>query len=209
MGIKTIDYHIIGTGSKGNAVRIENIMIDCGVSFSKMKDDLYKCDTLLITHAHSDHIKTPTLDRIRREFPRIRVYANYDVAYLHPIDKVIGTKPFKLKRNNVTVYPFDGLHDVPVTGFVIDFDGTKVFYATDTCEVENPINDKLDYVFCEANYDETILREVGKRYIKRGYDPFDNAKRHLSLKQCKEFYFSNRRSKDSPLIELHMSERFR
>ena len=45
-----IDYEIIGTGSKGNAVRLENIMIVCGVTFKKMHEALYKCDTLLITH---------------------------------------------------------------------------------------------------------------------------------------------------------------
>lgn len=204
-----IDYKIISTGSKGNAVRIKNIMIDCGVSFSRMKEELYKCDTLLITHRHSDHVKESTIQRIRKEFPRIRVYANADVAYLYPIDKVIGTKVFKLKRGNVTIYPFEGWHDVMVTGYVIDFDGTKVFYATDTCHVDNPTDDKLDYIFCEANYDEKVLNEIGKNYLKRGYDPFENARRHLSVKQCKEFYFANRRSKDAPLIELHMSERFR
>ena len=33
-----IRYNIIATGSKGNAVKIDDILIDCGVSFKKLKD---------------------------------------------------------------------------------------------------------------------------------------------------------------------------
>lgn len=36
-----IRYNIIATGSKGNAVKIDDILIDCGVSFKKLKD-VYK-----------------------------------------------------------------------------------------------------------------------------------------------------------------------
>ena len=56
-------------------------MFDCGVPFSHMKEDLYKVDALLITHAHSDHIKPATFERIRKEFPMISIFANADVAY--------------------------------------------------------------------------------------------------------------------------------
>ena len=42
-----LDYNVIASGSKGNAVRIENIMIDCGITFGRMEEDLYKVDTLI------------------------------------------------------------------------------------------------------------------------------------------------------------------
>ena len=41
-----LDYNVIASGSKGNAVRIGNIMIDCGITFGRMEEDLYKVDTL-------------------------------------------------------------------------------------------------------------------------------------------------------------------
>lgn len=204
-----IDYKVIATGSKGNAVRIENIMIDCGIAFKRMKEELYKCDTLLITHCHSDHVKENTLKQIRKEFPRVRIYGNWEVANHFPVDKVIAEKPFKLKRGHTSIYPFYGKHDVAVTGFVIDFDGFLVFYATDTSEVRNPTERKLDAVFIESNYDEKKLNEIGKQYMTKGYDPFWNAKRHLSARASKEFYYTHRKDKDTPLIELHQSERFR
>ena len=86
-----LNYHVIASGSSGNAVRIGGIMVDCGVGFTEMKEDLYQVDTLLITHAHSDHVKPSTLESIRREFPRIKVYGNADVAYRYDVDKLDGS----------------------------------------------------------------------------------------------------------------------
>lgn len=204
-----IDYNIIATGSSGNAVRIANVMIDCGIPYKKMKPDLYKCDALLITHIHSDHVKSSTLYKIRQEFPNIQVFGNWEVAERWPVDKIIGEKPFVIKRGNVQVTPVYGKHDTTVNYFALDFDGFKVFYATDTAEVHNPTDDKFDAIFLEANYDEKILKQLAKNYASGRYDPYESVYRHLSVKTCKEFYFSNRRTPGSPLIELHQSARFR
>ena len=65
-----------------------------------------------------------------------------------------------------------------------------------------------DYMFLESNYDERKLKELAKQYRTKGYDPALSNLRHLSTQKCKEFYYVNRRDKDSVLIELHMSKRF-
>lgn len=202
-----LDYHIIGTGSSGNAVRIENIMFDCGVPFSHMKEDLYKVDTLLITHSHSDHIKPATLERIRKEFPGITVFGNADVAYQYDVDMVIGSKPFSLRKRR-KVIPFDGAHDVPVTGYIVQMKGLNILYMTDTARVNPPSDLLLDYIFLESNFDERKLRQEAKRYKKHGYDPYLSVTRHLSTQKCKEFYYTHRRNEESKLIELHQSQRF-
>lgn len=202
-----LDYHIIGTGSSGNAVRIENIMFDCGVPFSHMKEDLYKVDTLLITHSHSDHIKPATLERIRKEFPGITVFGNADVAYQYDVDMVVGTKPFGLRKRR-KVIPFDGVHDVPVTGYIVQMKGLNILYMTDTARVNPPSDLLLDYIFLESNFDERKLRQEAKRYKKHGYDPYLSVTRHLSTQKCKEFYYTHRRNEESKLIELHQSQRF-
>lgn len=188
-------------------MRIENIMFDCGIPFNKMKEDLYKVDTLLITHAHSDHIKPATLERIRKEFPGISIYANADVAYQYDVDVVIGSKPFKLRKRR-TVIPFPGVHDVPVTGYVVQMSGLNILYMTDTAKVDPPGNIPLDYVFLESNFDERKLRQEAKRYKRHGYDPYLSVTRHLSTQKCKEFYYVHRRNEQSKLIELHQSHRF-
>jgi len=202
-----LDYHIIGTGSSGNAVRIENIMFDCGVPFSHMKEDLYKVDTLLITHSHSDHIKPATLERIRKEFPGITVFGNADVAYQYDVDMVVGTKPFGLRKRR-KVIPFDGVHDVPVTGYIVQMKGLNILYMTDTARVNPPGDILLDYIFLESNFDERKLRQEAKRYKTHGYDPYLSVTRHLSTQKCKEFYYTHRRNEESKLIELHQSQRF-
>lgn len=202
-----LDFNVIASGSSGNAVRIENIMIDCGIPFKSMEEDLYKVDTLLITHAHSDHIKPQTYKRILRDFPRVKIYANADVAYQYEVDKVIGTAPFDLDRKR-HVIPFDGVHDVPVTYYVIQMMGLNILYATDTCQVSVPEDIPLDYFFLESNYDERKLKEEAKNYKRHGYDPAESNLRHLSTQKCKEFYYVHRRDTDSVLIELHKSSRF-
>jgi len=202
-----LDYNIIASGSSGNAVRIENIMIDCGIPFKRMKEELYKVDTLLITHAHGDHIKESTYQSILSEFPRVHTYANADVAYRYPVDTVIGTGKFILPHKRI-IRPYDGRHDVPVTYFIITMNGLNILYATDTYKISNPDELPIDYFFLEANYDERKLRELRKQYLRRNYDPTESSLRHLSVQKAKEFYYLNRRSPESVLIELHKSSRF-
>lgn len=202
-----LDYNVIASGSSGNAVRIENIMIDCGIPFKKMKEELYKVDTLLITHAHSDHIKEATYQSIRSEFPRIHTYANADVAYRYQIDTVVGTKKFVLPKKRI-VRPYDGKHDVPVTYFIITMKGVNILYATDTNYIANPDEIPIDYFFLESNYDERKLQQLREKYRTRTYDPIESSLRHLSEQKAKEFYYVNRRDAKSEFIELHKSSRF-
>lgn len=201
-----LDFNIIATGSTGNAVRIENIMIDCGIPYHKMKEDLYKVDTLLITHSHSDHVKGPTLNSIRKDFPGIAIYANADVAYSYDVDVVVGSRPIKLRKHRIII-PFDGVHDVPVTGYIIQMKGLNILYMTDTAKVRAP-DIPLDYVFLESNFDERKLKQEAKKYKRNGYDPYLSVTRHLSTQKCKEFYYTHRRDENSKLIELHQSHRF-
>jgi len=203
-----LDYHIIGTGSSGNAVRIENLMFDCGLPYAHMKEELYNCDALLITHAHTDHIKPSTFTKIRTDFPNIKIYANYDVAYqFENITNIINEGiPFHVYHWLIT--PFECSHDIPCHGFVMQQPNLNVIYATDTSSLDNALKIKYDYLFLESNYDEDKLNMIAKTYETRGYDPWIQAHRHLSNQQCRTFYYLNRKSKSSKLIELHQSKRF-
>lgn len=52
-----MNYEVISTGSKGNALLIGNeILIDCGVSYRKLKEKPIKL--ILLTHEHKDHFNT-------------------------------------------------------------------------------------------------------------------------------------------------------
>ena len=203
-----LDYKIVGSGSSGNAVRIGPLMIDCGMPFNAMEEELYKCKALLITHTHSDHVKPQTLNKINSSFPRIKTYGNPSVAYKFNINEVISTEPFDLDNGKISITPFPAEHDVETTGFMIEMDGMDILYVTDTASVTLPRNKKFDWLFIESNYDEVKLREASKKYKSGSYDPADSMYRHLSTQQAKGVYYSHRKSKDSPFIELHKSRRF-
>lgn len=203
----TLDYNIIQSGSKGNAVRIKDVMVDCGVPFSKMKEDLYEVRYLLITHTHSDHIKPATLKKIKEMFPKILILGNYDVAQRYGVD-IIVNPTYPVHTDDYKFIPVKGVHDVPVCGYEWEVDGKKVCYMTDTNTYQYFENAPYDYFFIEANYDEKKLNEIAKNFAVRGYDPLLSAHRHSSVQQAKGFYYSNRRNKDSLFIELHKSSRF-
>ena len=49
-------YNIISTGSKGNSLIINDfLMLDCGVSFKKIKPFYKKLNLVFIGHIHGDH----------------------------------------------------------------------------------------------------------------------------------------------------------
>ncbi|RIO94479.1 hypothetical protein BUZ39_01175 [Staphylococcus haemolyticus] len=200
-------YEIISTGSKGNSVIINDIMVDCGVAFKRLKEYLYDIKYLLLTHVHSDHIKPTTLKRIKKEFPHIKVIGNYEIAQLYDVDHIINAG-FPMDIDNYTFEAFECVHDVVTYGYTWSFNDNEIIYATDTNSLENAPIKKYDYLFLESNYDVEKLEQARGKRSKYGYDPYVSGLRHLSTKDCKTFYYLNRRNKESKLIELHMSERF-
>ena len=68
-----MNYKIISTGSQGNAVVVDEIiLIDCGVSFKALKDVYKKLQIVLLTHIHADHFKRSTIKRLAKERPALR-----------------------------------------------------------------------------------------------------------------------------------------
>lgn len=201
-----IKYEILSSGSKGNCVIINDVMVDCGIPFTRMKGKLYDIRYLLLTHIHSDHIKPSTLQRIKELFPKITVIGNYEIAQNYGVD-LISNSNYSLETEHYTFLPFECVHNVVTQGFTWSVEDQNIIYATDTSSLKYAPKGLYDYLFLESNHDDKKLREARKHSTK-GYDPFISGKRHLSTKDCKTFYYLNRRSKESELIELHKSERF-
>lgn len=201
----TLKYDVIATGSKGNCVVIENVMIDCGIPFKNLKEYLYDIDYLIITHIHSDHLNRSTVKKIKEMFPNIKIIANYEVASLVDVD-VISNAGYQVKDIDIDVEPFECIHDVLTYGYMLKLNDYDIIYATDTNNMGNvPEDRKFDYIFLESNHDENKIK-LAK--ATKGYDPKKSALRHLSTQKAKTFYFMRRKNKDSKFIELHMSERF-
>ena len=91
-----MEYKVIQSGSKGNAVIINNnILVDCGVPYAKLKDYLKDIEYLFITHKHSDHLKKSTFKSIRNKWKHIKIYSNYEVAMevgKRELEKILSTE---------------------------------------------------------------------------------------------------------------------
>lgn len=210
-----LDYTIISSGSVGNAVRIRNIMIDCGIAFSKMKEELYRCQYLLITHDHQDHVKPATLNQIVSQFPNIEVYSTYKVARLNDDVTAINTDylPIFLPKAKCNMWAVPVPHNTLCFGYVLRFDDLDLVYATDlkdTIDLERfteGMGLRYDYVFLEANYDETKLRLLGDEWHGQYNAYIDSSERHLAKDAALRFY-ARTRKEGGELIELHKSTRF-
>lgn len=68
-----MDYEIVASGSKGNAVIIRKIiLIDCGVSFKKLEPYYKDLKIVFLTHIHSDHFNKTTIKKLAEERPTLR-----------------------------------------------------------------------------------------------------------------------------------------
>lgn len=200
-----LDYVILGSGSSGNAVRIGDIMIDCGLPYSKMKEELKKCKALFITHIHGDHVKKETLKKIKQHHRRLKIFGNWQVAEKYEVDYITNTKSIKMSDWILT--PFEVPHDVICQGITLNFEnGTDVIYVTDSAGTKTWRKGKYDYLFIESNHDENKLKQIQLKDYK--YDVIGGAKRHSSTQESKAFYYMNRKNSSSEWIELHKSGRF-
>lgn len=147
------------SGSKGNAIQVDNVLIDAGL---KVDSD---AEWLVITHAHIDHIRHITyhIERVKH------FYAPSDV--LQSIYE--KTVKWSNKRQNIlydqineklTELPkwmkdFKLNHDIPCVGYQIN----DYVHITDTGEFDIPdfIRNKAFYTI-ESNYDDTELDLSGR-----------------------------------------------
>ena len=170
---------IIGTGSTGNAVVIDDkLLIDCGLTFDKLGDKVMGIEHIFITHRHGDHIKVPTLSKIYKDRPWVLL------------------ETFKL------------YHDVPNQGFVItNEDGETLLFATDTNSMISAPRRKYDYLVVEGNYDEDKVVEASLSDDDITAMRAQRNLRHLSVQSFENFVRAHSKE-DSVIYQLHESDTF-
>lgn len=193
-------YNIIKTGSQGNAVVINDIiLIDCGVSFKSLSDVFRDLRIVLLTHIHSDHFNKQTIKKLAFERSTLRFACcswlvndlidcgvekkNIDVL---EIGTIHNYKLFK-------VVPIKLYHNVPNCGFRIFIGDKKMLYATDTGSLEGISAPGYDLYMLEANYTNDELSERIKAKKENGeylyeYEVINN---HLSKEKCDDFIYKN------------------
>lgn len=206
-----MNYNIISTGSQGNAVVVDDIiLIDCGVSFKALKDVYKDLQIVLLTHIHADHFKRNTIKRLAKERPALRFgccewlanelveagvsWRNIDVF---EIGKVYDYEAFK-------VSPVKLYHNVPNCGYRLFTNGKKGIYATDTGHLQGITAKDYDLYMIEANYTDEDLQERINAKLEAGEFCYELnvANRHLSHEQASEWLMDNMNEK-SEYIFLH------
>lgn len=201
-----MNYKIINSGSDGNALIIEEtILIDCGVSFRKLKEYYKKFKIVLLTHIHSDHFNKKTIKKLSYERPTLRFACcewlvkdliecgvekkNIDVL---KIGKIYNYNAFK-------VIPIKLYHDVSQCGYKVLINSYKVIYATDTNRIDHIDAKNYDYYFIEGNYEDD--EELHNRAVDEFYE--NRVKNtHLSKVKASEWLMENM-GNNSKYIFMH------
>lgn len=188
-------------------------MFDCGVPYKTLKPHLYKCDSLLITHEHKDHLNEATLRSVMEDFPNIQVLSTYKVSRINPgvIPLNLDYLPYVL--GDSLLWAVEVPHDTLCYAYVVQHRKGMFLYSTDlnstetlteACEVRGW---RFNAVFLEANYDPVKLSMMGYEWRGR-YNPYyDSTNRHLSKDESLLFY-SRFKREGGEYIELHKSGRF-
>lgn len=207
-------YNIISTGSKGNAVVINDIiLIDVGVSFKKLEDVVNNLAVVLLTHIHSDHFKPTTIKLLAERRPSLRfACGKWLVEPLirarippHRIDIVEPCKIYNYRLFKIS--PVKLYHDVSNLGYRIYINNEKCFYATDTGTLEGIVAKNYDMYMVEANYVDAEIREKIAEKKKNGEFIYEyrSLRYHLSKNECDNFIYSNAGPK-SQYVYLHCHE---
>ncbi len=168
-----ITHH--ASGSSGNAIQVDDVLIDAGVKVDG------EFELLLITHAHIDHIRhiTDLIQRSRHFYtPQAVLWSIYEktlkwskkrkrTLYREIADKLLDDGEVETFKLN---------HDVPCYGYVIG----EYVHITDTGQFDvSQVPKGKTFYTIESNYDEVELDLSG-----RPLDLIDRIKdTHLSNEQ--------------------------
>ena len=204
-------YNIISTGSKGNAIVINDlILIDCGVSFKKLKDVFKSISLVCLTHSHGDHLKLVTIRKLAEERPTLR-FACGEWMVCDLVNSGVSKKQIDILRPDI-VYDYGAFklspvklsHNVENFGYRIFMNNEKLFYATDTGNLDGIEAKGYDLYMVEANYTDEELMERIKIKEQNGEFVYEYAVRenHLSKEQADAFIFENIKD-ESQYVYLH------
>ena len=207
-------YNIISTGSKGNAVVInDQILIDCGVPYKLLKSTLKNLKLSLLTHIHGDHFKPETVRALHRERPTLRfgccewmvvplLEAGVDKRVIDVYDPTI--KAFLMYGGDLSIRPESLFHNVPNCGYHIKANGERLFYATDTGTLDGIEANGYDLYLIEANHTRAELDErIAEKQAKGEFSyEISAASNHLSQEQAEDWLYQQM-GPNSKYVFLH------
>lgn len=171
-----------GSGSSGNALLIRSaettLLVDCGVGIRDLRANLGRhglaladLDAVLITHEHSDHVRT--LPRVYREdLPLVATRGTAHAAQLPTSMTELVESDAPITVGGAEIHALAVRHDArDPCGFHIDVGGARITVLTDLGTWEDHLVEAVsgsDLVLLEANYnDEMLSQGPYPAYLKR------------------------------------------
>ena len=208
-----VDYRIIATGSQGNAVIVDDcILIDCGVPFKSIKPYVRDLRLVLLTHIHGDHFKASTIKALAAQRPTLRFAA---CRWLVKPLVDCGVSPYQIDVCEIgKAYYYGGVieriepvmlsHDVPNAGWKIELSKVRVFYATDTCNLNGIFAPGYDLYLVEANFETADIKQRMADKKEQGEFVYERRvlEQHLSKENADDWIYKNIRS-NGVYVYLH------
>lgn len=196
-----MNYEIINSGSDGNAIIVNDFfMLDCGVSYRKIKPYLKKTKLIFISHTHQDHLNKTTIKQIAYNFPTIKfVVGSIDLVKIindcgvskNNIYPLVSNKWYDLGMINIKLQRVQ--HDVPNHLCKFQIKDKKGIYIVDCSNVDDIKAKDYDLYLIEANYMQEVLEKHKQEKDTNG--EFDHLYRvenaHLSYEQANSFLIEN------------------
>ena len=197
-----ISLYSISSSSSGNCYAVSSgetaILSDCGISLKRIESGLSALGigpvgALLISHAHSDHIKCA--EAVMKKFG-VPLYITEDtlresgISFSGEVNIITPEVPFSV--GNIKVTPFSVSHDASTVAFTFESESDKASLITDTGIMTDGMLSHLmgsSSVIIEANHDVSLLMSGSYPYFlkarirgERGHlSNYDCAKACLSL----------------------------
>ena len=193
-------YKILASGSDGNATIVDaEILMDCGVPYSKLKPFIKNLKLVLLTHEHGDHFKKATVRILAHQRPSLRwACCHWMVPLL--IDQGVDRRNIDVVPVGVfldyglcKVSPFETHHNVQNCGWRIFKDGEKLLYATDLGDLDGIEAKNYDVYLLEANHTKAEIEQAVAAAQEAGEFSYRvrAAENHLSEEQAMEWLVEN------------------
>lgn len=209
-----LDIKIIGTGSSGNAYRIDDgsshLLLDAGLPLKRIQEAIgftaSRLAGVLVTHEHGDHIKAAS-DLMKMGVPVYMTQGTADAAMLSGHYLRAVTPLQEITIGSYSVIPFNVVHDaVEPVGFLIQSNvtGAKLIYATDTHRI--PYRFKgITHAMIECNFiDDLLVDNVEEGSVGYGNRLYGN---HMELETVVTFVKGLEPGTLKEVYLLHLSDK--
>mgnify|MGYP002517883140 FL=1 len=211
-----LSLYSISSSSSGNCYAVSSgetsILSDCGISLKKITSGLSELGVgslgaLLISHAHSDHIKCA--DAVMKKFG-VPLYITKDalkesgLSFSGEVNIITPEVPFSV--GNIKVTPFSVSHDASTVAFTFEAESDKASLITDTGVMTDGMLSHLkgsSSVIIEANHDVSLLMSGSYPYFLKAR--IKGERGHLSNDDCAKACLSLLNDGTTSFMLAHLS----